>query len=79
MYMVCFFKYFFNITLPYRLHAQRNSVSPADREKYRTRSPLDIENDTKRRKEEKLQQVSVSLFFHLAILLFDLRSIYIMN
>uniref|UniRef100_A0A0A1WN86 Protein groucho n=1 Tax=Zeugodacus cucurbitae TaxID=28588 RepID=A0A0A1WN86_ZEUCU len=33
----------------------RNSVSPADREKYRTRSPLDIENDSKRRKEEKLQ------------------------
>ncbi|XP_011188266.1 protein groucho isoform X5 [Zeugodacus cucurbitae] len=34
----------------------RNSVSPADREKYRTRSPLDIENDSKRRKEEKLQE-----------------------
>ncbi|KAH8417018.1 hypothetical protein KR222_001522 [Zaprionus bogoriensis] len=33
----------------------RNSVSPADREKYRTRSPLDIENDSKRRKEEKMQ------------------------
>ncbi|XP_067634697.1 protein groucho isoform X1 [Eurosta solidaginis] len=33
----------------------RNSVSPADREKYRTRSPLDIENDAKRRKDEKLQ------------------------
>ncbi|XP_014091536.1 PREDICTED: protein groucho isoform X3 [Bactrocera latifrons] len=33
----------------------RNSVSPADREKYRTRSPLDIENDSKRRKDEKLQ------------------------
>ncbi|XP_012156971.1 protein groucho isoform X3 [Ceratitis capitata] len=32
----------------------RNSVSPADREKYRTRSPLDIENDVKRRKDEKL-------------------------
>ncbi|XP_068152022.1 protein groucho [Drosophila tropicalis] len=34
----------------------RNSVSPADREKYRTRSPLDIENDSKRRKEEKMQE-----------------------
>ncbi|XP_070063662.1 protein groucho isoform X6 [Drosophila virilis] len=34
----------------------RNSVSPADREKYRTRSPLDIENDSKRRKDEKLQE-----------------------
>ncbi|XP_030375738.1 protein groucho isoform X1 [Scaptodrosophila lebanonensis] len=34
----------------------RNSVSPADREKYRTRSPLDIETDTKRRKDEKLQE-----------------------
>ncbi|XP_055375241.1 protein groucho isoform X3 [Condylostylus longicornis] len=34
---------------------QRNSVSPAEREKYRTsRSPLDIEGDIKRRKEEKL-------------------------
>lgn len=33
---------------------QRNSVSPADREKYRTRSPLDIENDSKRPKQEKL-------------------------
>lgn len=32
----------------------RNSVSPAEREKYRTRSPLDIENDAKRRKEDKL-------------------------
>ncbi|CAO1436459.1 unnamed protein product [Diamesa tonsa] len=30
----------------------RNSVSPADREKYRPRSPLDIEADTKRRKDE---------------------------
>ncbi|XP_026844261.1 protein groucho isoform X2 [Drosophila persimilis] len=34
----------------------RNSVSPADREKYRTRSPLDIENDSKRRKDEKQLQ-----------------------
>ncbi|XP_070503489.1 protein groucho isoform X1 [Chironomus tepperi] len=30
----------------------RNSVSPADREKYRSRSPLDIDSDAKRRKEE---------------------------
>ncbi|XP_020713687.1 protein groucho isoform X5 [Ceratitis capitata] len=36
----------------------RNSVSPADREKYRTRSPLDIENDVKRRKDEKLESHS---------------------
>ncbi|XP_037923023.1 protein groucho isoform X1 [Hermetia illucens] len=36
----------------------RNSVSPAEREKYRTRSPLEIENDTKRRKEEKLTHES---------------------
>jgi len=45
---------------------QRNSVSPADREKYRTRSPLDIENDSKRRKDEKLQ-VSIELFSVLAL------------
>ncbi|XP_055609316.1 protein groucho isoform X3 [Uranotaenia lowii] len=32
----------------------RNSVSPADREKYRPRSPLDMDNEAKRRKEEKL-------------------------
>lgn len=38
---------------------QRNSVSPADREKYRPpRSPLDMENDSKRRKEDKLTHVS---------------------
>lgn len=44
------------------LHQQRNSVSPADREKYRPRSPLDIESDTKRRKEEiKVNHVSLSL------------------
>ncbi|XP_075144843.1 TLE family member transcriptional corepressor groucho isoform X4 [Haematobia irritans] len=36
----------------------RNSVSPADREKYRTRSPLDIENDSKRPKQEKLESHS---------------------
>ncbi|KAG5673508.1 hypothetical protein PVAND_003550 [Polypedilum vanderplanki] len=30
----------------------RNSVSPADREKYRPRSPLDIDSEAKRRKEE---------------------------
>lgn len=41
---------------------QRNSVSPADREKYRPRSPLDIEADTKRRKDEiKVNHVSLSL------------------
>ncbi|KAL9697414.1 hypothetical protein quinque_000855 [Culex quinquefasciatus] len=32
----------------------RNSVSPADREKYRPRSPLDLDSEAKRRKEEKL-------------------------
>ena len=41
---------------------QRSSVSPAEREKYRTRSPLDIESDTKRRKEDiKVNHVSLSL------------------
>lgn len=41
---------------------QRNSVSPADREKYRPRSPLDIESEAKRRKEEiKVNHVSLSL------------------
>lgn len=43
-------------------YQQRNSVSPADREKYRPRSPLDIESDTKRRKEDiKVNHVSLSL------------------
>ncbi|XP_065076713.1 protein groucho isoform X6 [Ochlerotatus camptorhynchus] len=32
----------------------RNSVSPAEREKYRPRSPLDLDSEAKRRKEEKL-------------------------
>jgi hypothetical protein len=32
---------------------QRSSVSPAEREKYRSRSP-DVEPDLKRRKEDKL-------------------------
>ncbi|XP_055635956.1 protein groucho isoform X3 [Toxorhynchites rutilus septentrionalis] len=32
----------------------RSSVSPAEREKYRARSPLDLDNEVKRRKEEKL-------------------------
>lgn len=42
---------------------QRNSVSPAEREKYRPRSPLDIESsDSKRRKEDiKVNHVSLSL------------------
>lgn len=44
-----------NSNIRYLCLIQRNSVSPADREKYRTRSPLDIENDSKRRKDEKLQ------------------------
>lgn len=43
-------------------YQQRNSVSPADREKYRPRSPLDIESETKRRKEDiKVNHVSLSL------------------
>ncbi|XP_052566506.1 protein groucho isoform X1 [Culex pipiens pallens] len=36
----------------------RNSVSPADREKYRPRSPLDLDSEAKRRKEEKLNHES---------------------
>lgn len=36
---------------------QRSSVSPAEREKYR-RSPLDLDNDAKRRKDEKMSHVS---------------------
>lgn len=36
---------------------QRNSVSPAEREKYRPRSPPEME-DSKRRKEDKLTHVS---------------------
>lgn len=36
---------------------QRNSVSPAEREKYRPRSPVEIE-EAKRRKEDKLTNVS---------------------
>lgn len=36
---------------------QRNSVSPAEREKYRPRSPPELD-DSKRRKEDKLTHVS---------------------
>lgn len=36
---------------------QRNSVSPAEREKYRPRSPPEME-DSKRRKDDKLANVS---------------------
>ena len=44
------------------LQFQRNSVSPAEREKYRPRSPLDNDSDAKRRKEEiKVNHVSHSL------------------
>ncbi|XP_044740762.1 protein groucho isoform X3 [Chrysoperla carnea] len=32
----------------------RNSVSPGERDKYRSRSPPDVEQDVKRRKEDKL-------------------------
>ncbi|XP_049280791.1 protein groucho-like isoform X11 [Anopheles funestus] len=38
----------------------RNSVSPADREKYRPRSPLELDGEAKRRKEEKLNHGSPS-------------------
>ncbi len=37
---------------------RNNSVSPADREKYRPRSSPEMENDNKRRKEDKLTHVS---------------------
>uniref|UniRef100_A0A1L8DXQ3 Putative transducin-like enhancer of split protein n=1 Tax=Nyssomyia neivai TaxID=330878 RepID=A0A1L8DXQ3_9DIPT len=36
----------------------RNSVSPGEREKYRPRTPLDMEGEAKRRKEEKLTHES---------------------
>lgn len=46
---------------------QRGSVSPADREKYRpARSPLDLENDAKRRKDDKLAHVSYTANAYLA-------------
>ncbi|XP_063696793.1 protein groucho isoform X4 [Culicoides brevitarsis] len=37
---------------------RNNSVSPGDREKYRSRSPLELDTDSKRRKEEKLNHES---------------------
>lgn len=40
---------------------QRSSVSPAEREKYRSRSP-DVDTDLKRRKEDKLGGHVSSLF-----------------
>ena len=43
---------------------QRNSVSPAEREKYRPRSPPEME-DNKRRKEDKMTHVSGVLFGYL--------------
>lgn len=52
--LVCTYPTFYCINLLNNIYFQRNSVSPADREKYRTRSPLDIENDSKRPKQEKL-------------------------
>lgn len=46
-------------------HLQRNnSVSPADREKYRPRSSPEMENDNKRRKEDKLTHVSFRMKFY---------------
>lgn len=45
----------FNYNLIFFL--QRNSVSPGEREKYRPRSPNDLE-DSKRRKEDKITHVS---------------------
>lgn len=41
----------------------QNSVSPGDRDKYRSRSPPDVEPDVKRRKEDKLGHVSNIFFF----------------
>jgi hypothetical protein len=47
---------------------KRSSVSPAEREKYRTRSP-DVDPDLKRRKEDKLGgHVSSSLIGHCSLL-----------
>lgn len=46
------------------IYLQRNSVSPAEREKYRPRSPPEIE-DAKRRKEDKLTNVSSPKLFSL--------------
>ena len=40
---------------------QRSSVSPAEREKYRSRSP-DVDTDLKRRKEDKLGGHVSSIF-----------------
>ncbi|ETN65051.1 groucho protein (enhancer of split) [Anopheles darlingi] len=42
----------------HREDLKRNSVSPADREKYRSRSPLELDGEAKRRKEEKLNHES---------------------
>jgi hypothetical protein len=46
---------------------QRSSVSPAEREKYRTRSP-DVDPDLKRRKEDKLGGHVSSLIDHCLLL-----------
>lgn len=44
----------FNNTVANLSSPQRNSVSPGDREKYRTRSPNDVDlADSKRRKDDK--------------------------
>lgn len=58
IFLFCFY-YHHHHTHSAGTNLQRNSVSPADREKYRPpRSPLDMENDSKRRKEDKLTHVS---------------------
>lgn len=38
----------------------QNSVSPGDRDKYRSRSPTEIDPVVKRRKDDKLGHVSLS-------------------
>lgn len=44
-------------------------MSPGDREKYRPRSPLEMETDTKRRKEEILKHVSLIVKYVRTIIL----------
>jgi hypothetical protein len=51
--VVAYYSYFLITCHSLFLLFQRSSVSPAEREKYRSRSP-DVEPDLKRRKEDKL-------------------------
>lgn len=58
----CHGMYFAFYCVKWALHKRnlsfQNSVSPGERDKYRTRSPADVEQDVKRRKEDKLGHVS---------------------